>query len=64
VVATMFSMGKSFSGDASAPLYLMTLGMPSITDIDVRTGLGQGGCPTEVATEPVRFDDKRHSLKE
>jgi hypothetical protein len=58
-------MRKSFLRDASAPLYLMMLGASSITDIEGRTGLGRGGSPPEVVTEPVlRFNDVCHNLFE
>jgi hypothetical protein len=57
----MLSMEKSFLRDALAPLYLMTLGASSITDIEARTGLGRGRSLLEVETEPISsFDDVRH----
>jgi hypothetical protein len=45
-------MGKSFLRGVSAPLYLMTLGASSVTDIEGRTRLRQGRSPPEVMTEP------------
>jgi hypothetical protein len=43
----------------------MMLGMSSIIDIESRAGLGSGGSPLEVTTEPdLRFNDVRHSLNE
>jgi hypothetical protein len=65
VVEIVFSMGKSFLRDATAPMYLMTLGASSVTDIEGRTGLGRGASPPKVVTEPIlRFDDVCRSLKE
>jgi hypothetical protein len=65
VVDKVLSMGKSLLRNASAPLYWMTLGASSVTDIEGRAVLGRGGSLLEVATEPVlRFNDVCHSLKE
>jgi hypothetical protein len=65
VVDTMLRMGKSSSRDMSASLYLMTLGVSSVTDIEGRTRLGRDGSPPEITTEPIlRFDDARYSSTE
>jgi hypothetical protein len=57
-------MGESFLRDASAPLYLMALGISSVTDIEGRTELERGRGLLEVMIEPIlRFEDVRHSLK-
>jgi hypothetical protein len=65
VVDTVLSMGKSFLGDTSTPLYLMTMGAPSITNIKGRTRLRQGENLPKVTTEPdLRFNDVCHYLKE